>query len=88
MARVPVDMTPPVKKALEYYHSNIKHKLTEEDHGKFVAIDAHTGNWMLSDSQDVILDMHDRIPGAHPVLLQYPYISSGRLSFRQSLSYR
>ena len=88
MARIPVDVTPAVKKALDYYHTDIKHKLTEEDHGKFVAVDAHTGNWILGDSQDVILDMHDQMPDAHPVLLQYPYVSSGRLGFRQSLSYR
>ena len=85
---MPIDVTPPVKRAIEYYHSDIKDKLTEEDHGKFVAVDAHSGEWILGDSQDVILDMHDRMPGAHPVLLQYPYVSAGRLSFRQSLFYR
>lgn len=76
-----------VEKAHEYYHSRIKDQLTEEDHGRYVAIDAHTGKWILGDSLEVVFDMRDRMPGAHPVVIQHPNVSTMRLSSRQSRSF-
>ena len=53
-------LSPTVKKAHEYYHSGIKNQLTEEDHGRYVVINAHTGEWMVGDSVEVVFEMRDR----------------------------
>ena len=67
-------LSPKAAKAVEYYHSDIKPKLTEEAIGRFVAIDAHTGEWLLGDSIDVSLNMRDRNPDSYPVVIQHPNI--------------
>ncbi len=67
-------LSPKAAKAVEYYHSDIKHKLPEEANGRFVAIDAHTGEWLLGDSIDVSLHMRDRDPKSYPVVIQHPKI--------------
>ena len=79
--------SPTVEKAHGYYHSSIKGQLTKEDHGRYVAIDAHTGKWILGDSLEVVFAMRDRMPSAHPVVIQHPNVSTMRLSSRQSRSF-
>ena len=80
-------LSPTVKKAHEYYHSGIKNQLTEQDHGRYVVINAHTGEWMVGDSVEVVFEMRDRTRGAHPVVIQHPNVSAMRLSSRQSRSF-
>ena len=71
------------QKALSYYHLKIKQQLTEEDNGRYVVIDAHTGEWIIGDSVEAVFDMRDHDPGSHPVVIQHPNISTMRLSSRQ-----
>ena len=80
-------LSPQGEKALKHYHSTIKGMLGETDHGRYVVIDAHTGEWMLGDSVEVVFDMRDSMPDAHPVVIQHPNVSTMRLSSRQTRSF-
>ncbi len=74
------------EKAIGIYLSEIKPQLSDEDDGRYVAIDAHTGAWLLGDSIDVSLEMRDQSPGSHPVVVQHPNIYA-RLWIRQYRSF-
>ena len=74
-------------KALQFYESVIKPELKPNDHGRYVVIDAHTCEWMLGDSVEVVFDMRDRHPEAYPVVIRHPNVSTMRLSSRQTRSF-
>ena len=76
------------EKALDHYHSTIKDQLSEDDFGRYIAIDAHTGDWLVGESDEVVFEMRDRNPCAHPVVIQYPNISTMRLGSRQTRSFK
>ena len=76
-----------VEKALRHYRCTIKGLLSEDDDGRYVVIDAHTGEWMLGDSVEVAFEMRDAKPGSYPVVVRHPKISTMRLSNRQSRSF-
>ena len=81
------EASPAGDKALMHYHSTIKGMLGENDHGRYVVVDAHTGNWILGDSIEVVFDMRDRYPDAYPVVIRHPNVSTMRLSSRQTRSF-
>lgn len=74
-------------RAMSYYNSGIKDELTEDDNGRYVVIDANSGEWMLGNAVEVVFDMRDRMPDSHPVVIQHPGVSPTRLSSRQSKTF-
>jgi hypothetical protein len=53
------------------YETTVKPKLTDEDDGKFVAIDIETGEYEIDSQQLAALDrIHARIPNAQPWLVR------------------
>ena len=62
------------KRALRYYHDEIKPQLTKRDTGRFVAIDSNSGAWEISDDRDAVDKLKARVPDAYPFLLVHPRI--------------
>ena len=62
------------QKALDYYLTEIKPHLTDEDDGRFIVIDAETKEWEIGDTQDVHFEVWDRTNSSNLVMLQHPNI--------------
>ena len=62
------------EKAIAVYEAEIESQLSEDDDGRFIVIDAETGEWDIGDTQDLILDYWDRTHSRNLVMLQHPNI--------------
>ncbi len=66
-------------RAKAYYFDSIKNQLSDADKGRFVTIDANTGEWELHDDMlDGISRLRDRIPNAEPFTLRHITITTYR----------
>ncbi len=62
------------RRGMQFYENSIKPMLTEEDAGRFIAIDAKTGEYEIGDNEDVGLVLKDRAPDAEIFLLVHPRV--------------
>ena len=63
------------KRAREIYHREIKPQLTDDDVNKFVAIDPDSGEWAISETEDMADELLRRkVDVSHPLLLIHPRI--------------
>ena len=75
------------EKALNFYLSEIKPRLADDDDGRYIVIDAETKEWEIGDTQDVQFRLWDRTHSLNLVLIRHPNISTGRLGYRLSQSF-
>ena len=66
-------------RGLEIYESVIAPQLTDDDRGRYVAIDVETGEWEIDDDEEVTETLRARVPGADIFLLRHIYIDIGHL---------
>ena len=76
------------EKALSFYLSEIKPTLADDDEGRYIVVDAETKEWEIGDTQDVQFRVWDRTHSPNLVLIRHPNISTGRLGYRLSQSFR
>ena len=63
------------KRAREIYHREIKPQLTDEDVNKFVAIDPDSGEWAISETEDVaVIELRRKVDVRYPLVLVHPRI--------------
>ena len=88
MVNTKIELSEKWKKALEFYESGIKPELTSEDDGRYIVIDGETKEWEIGDTEDVMFTLWDRTHSSTLVLIRHPNISTGRLSFRLSQTFK
>ena len=59
---------------MEFYEGRIKPLLTDDDEGRFIAIDAKTGEYEIGDNEDVGLVLKESAPDSDIFMLVYPRI--------------
>ena len=64
-------------RGLAFYHENIKHRLTDADKGRYVAIDCISGEWEIGDTADSAEKLLSRIPDADVLIVRHIIIASG-----------
>lgn len=87
MLRTQEELNSVAERGDAHYHARIKHLLTEDDKGRFVAIDANTGEWEISDGQDAADRLRERVPNADIHLIRhitYHTVSFGYFPLEQS----
>ncbi len=62
------------RRGMEFYEGRIKPLLTDDDEGRFVAIDAKTGEYEIGDNEDAGLVLKESAPDADIFMLVYPRI--------------
>ena len=62
------------QQAIDFYMSEIKPHLSDEDDGRYIVIDAATKEWVIGDTQDVHFTLWDRTHSPNLVMLQHPNI--------------
>lgn len=62
------------RRGMEFYEDRIKPLLTDNDEGRFIAIDAKTGEYEIGDNEDVGLVLKERAPDADIFMLVHPRI--------------
>ena len=62
------------RRGMKFYKERIKPLLTDEDDGRFIAIDSKTGEYEIGENEDVGLILKDRQPQADIFLLVHPRI--------------
>jgi hypothetical protein len=63
-----------VRRGQEIYARDIRPLLTEDDRGKFIAIDIETGHWEMDANDSVVCErLYHRIPTAQPWLERVGY---------------
>ena len=63
------------RRALAIYYEKIKPQLTDDDHGRYIAIDAETGVWAISDGYDVVKLLKRKTEAEYPFILLHPRVS-------------
>ena len=66
-------------RAMRFYDDNIKHRLTDGDKGRYIAIDAKSGAWVIGDSSDAdttTAKLRAKVPDAHPFLIRHILIAT------------
>ncbi len=64
MLRTQEELEQVARRSERYYHESVKHQLTDADIGRFVAIDANSGAWSISDSWEAVDELRARVPDA------------------------
>ena len=84
MLRTKEELQSIASRAKSYYYGGIKDQLSDADKGRFVTIDANSGEWELHDEMlEGILCLRDRVPNAEPFTLKHITIVTTRFpSFR------
>ncbi len=84
MSRSKEELRSVADRAKAYYFGGIKDQLSDSDKGRFVTIDANSGEWELHDDMlQGILRLRDRVPNAEPFTLRHITIVTTRsTSFR------
>lgn len=63
------------RRGLEFYHERIKPLLNDKDDGRFIAIDSHTGDYEIGDSEwDVVEGLKARLPDAEVLVVVHPRV--------------
>ena len=88
MVNTKIESSEKWKKALDFYESGIIPGLTSEDEGRYIVIDAETQEWEIGDTEDVTFTLWDRTHSSNLVLIRHPNISTGRLGFHLSQSFK
>ena len=65
------------KRGLAYYEDKIAPQLTNEDRGRYIAIDVNTGEWEIDDTHDATDRLTERLPDADVFLLRHIDIVTG-----------
>ena len=84
MSRSKEELKSVADRAKAHYFGSIKDQLSDSDKGRFVTIDANSGEWELHDDMlEGILRLRDRVPDADPFTLRHITIVTTRsTSFR------
>ena len=64
-------------RGLAIYESVIASQLTDDDRGRYVAIDVNTGEWEIDDTENATEILRVRVPDADIFLLRHPDIVTG-----------
>ena len=64
MLRTQEELEQVARRAERYYNESVKHKLTDADRGRYVAIDANSGAWAISDGWEAVDELRARVPDA------------------------
>ena len=64
-------------RGLAIYESEIAPRLSDDDEGRYVAIDVNSGEWEIDDKEDVTEILRARVPDADIFLLRHIYIVTG-----------
>ena len=79
MSRSKQELKSVADRAKAYYFGGIKDQLSDSDKGRFVTIDANSGEWELHDDMlDGILRLRRRVPNAEPFTLRHITIVTTR----------
>ena len=62
------------RRGMEFYNERIKPLLTDDDFGRFIAIDSTSGEYEIGESEDVGLVLKERLPEAEIFMLVHPRI--------------
>ena len=63
------------RRGLEIYHERIKPLLTDDDEGRFIAIDSNTGEYEVGDGEmQVVEGLKSRLPDAEVLVVVHPRI--------------
>ncbi len=63
------------RRGMQFYKDRIKPLLTDDDEGRFIAIDSHTGEYEVGDSEwDVVESLKSRLPDAEVLVVVHPRI--------------
>ena len=81
--RTQEEMAETSERALSIYHEKIKPQLTDADDGRYVAIDADTGNWAISEGYEVVKLLKQKTDVEHPFILVHPRIWVHRTGYAQ-----
>ncbi len=69
------------RRARAIYHEKIKPQLTDEDHGRYIAIDTESGEWAISDGEDAIKLLKQKTDAKYPFLLVHPRMWVNRMGW-------
>ena len=64
------------ERGLAFYHENIKHRLTDADKGRYVAIDCISGEWEVGDTVESAEGLLSRVPDADVLIVRHIIIAS------------
>ena len=64
MLRTQEELEQVARRSERYYHASVKHQLTDAHKRRFVAIDANSGAWSISDGWEAVDELRARIPDA------------------------
>ena len=79
MLRTKEELESIASRSKSYYYGGIKDQLSDADKGRFVTIDANSGDWELHDDMlEGILRLRDRVPNAEPFTLTHITIVTTR----------
>ena len=65
------------ERGLAFYHEDIKHRLTDADKGRYVAVDCISGEWEIGDTIDSAEKLLSRVPNADVLIVRHIIIASG-----------
>ena len=69
------------RRALAIYHEKIKPHLGDDDHGRYIAIDAETEVWAISDGEDAIKLLKQKTEAKYPFLMVHPRVWVNRMGW-------
>ena len=65
------------QRGLTIYEREIAPQLSDDDRGRYVAIDVNTGEWEIDDTRDATEVLRARVPNADIFLLRHIDIATG-----------
>lgn len=65
------------ERGLAFYNENTKHRLTDADKGRCVAIDCVSGEWEIGDTVESAERFLSRVPNADVLIVRHIIIASG-----------
>lgn len=71
MLRTQEELEAVANRAEQHYHGSIKSQLTEADKGRYVAIDADSGEWEIADGWEAVDQLKIRVPDADVHLIRH-----------------
>ena len=77
MLRTDEDRNAVGDRAMTIYENDIAPKLSDDDRGRYIAIDVNSGEWEIDDTRDAMYRLRDRIPDAEIFLLTHIDIVTG-----------
>ena len=77
MLRTDEDRNAVGDRAMTIYENDIAPKLSDDDRGRYIAIDVNSGEWEIDDTYDAMDNLRERIPDAEIFLLTHIDIATG-----------